>query len=123
MPFEELNKKSEDTVIILSLFNPILDEKLLINMIESADLKNTIVKSKGEVPGTAPILISKANNIKDNSRVFSESNMQINYNSQFNLKSLKDLRFFEIILDTFDDFYKWPIKKDIKFFSGKKELN
>ena len=74
-----------------------MDEKLLINMIESADLKNTIVKSKGEVPGTAPILISKANNIKDNSRVFfQESNMQINYNSQFNLKRLKGLRFLRL---------------------------
>ena len=105
MPFEELNKKSEDTVIILSLFNPILDEKLLINMIESADLKKYNCKIKGEVPGTAPILISKANNIKDNSRVFfQESNMQINYNSQFNLKRLKRLKIFEIILDTFDDF-------------------
>ena len=54
---------------------------------------------------------------------FQESNMQINYNSQFNLKRLKRLKIFEIILDTFDDFYKWPIKKDIKFFLEKKELN
>ena len=72
-------KKNDGTVIFLSLLNPILDEVLLGEMVKSSKNVERIIKPKGAIPGTAPILVSKKRLIgSDSGYYFQKSNILLN---------------------------------------------
>ena len=122
-PYEELEKNSKGIFGILSLINPIIDEKHLKLMIQSAITKKRMIKSKGEVPGTSPDYVSTFHNRNDQTKVlFQYSNMQATYNSQLNLSRMKRVIIFDKIINIIKDFYKWPLKKILDYFSTKEGI-
>ena len=120
LPDQKIENANEDIIISLSLINPVIDEEHLNGMIQSAISKKRIIKSKGAIPGTFPIFVSTVKNIKKESKIsFEHSNMQSEYNSQFNLARMKRVIIFDKIINTVEDFYKWPFKKILDFFATK----
>ena len=89
-------------------------------MVKSSKNVERIIKPKGAIPGTAPILVSKKRLIgSDSGYYFQKSNMQSNFNTQYNLGRLKRLKMFQIILTKIEDLYMWPLSKILDFFSSK----
>ena len=114
--YKNIDSPKGDTIIAISLLNPILDEKLLNKMIYLASENNKIVKSTGAVPGTAPLFVASVESLQKKSDIFEKHcTTQLHYNSQLNLGRLKRIKVFQKFLDKFPDFYKTPLEEILKF--------
>ncbi len=116
----DLNLHDDDIVVLLLLTNPIFDEILLKNMIESAISSKKIIKSEGAIPGTAPeyVFLGKKSRVQTES-CFLYTDMQSTYNSQFNLSRMKRVIIFNELIQRHKSLYKWSLKDIAEYFSSK----
>lgn len=106
------SKNFDDLIILIDLSCPMLDEKLLHDMIDLSKRCHKKVISDGAVPGTSVSFVSTFESLNDRKSISKIKywNRQSNYNSQLNLGRMKRARMFQKFLNSFPDLYKWPIK-------------
>lgn len=100
----------EDIVIKISLFNPIIDEKLVKKMINAAKRYPYKIISQGEVPGTGPEFVTVQKNSEHPSKIV-YTDTQRNYNCQLNLYRLKRVKLFNAFLKHSPDFHTWELSR------------
>ena len=113
---KNIDSPKGDTIIAISLLNPILDEKLLNQMIKLATENSKIVEASGAVPGTAPLFVGSLRALQEKASILNKHcTTQLYYNSQLNLGRPKRVRLFQKFIDKFTDFHKKPLEEILNF--------
>lgn len=107
-------------VILTSLINPLLDEKLLRKMVDAAIVRPDKIMPRGEVPGTSADVVCRAAALEEGSKTyFVSSDLQRKYNSQFNLGRLRRLKLFQSLMAKFPDLYAMNVEGILEFLGTK----
>jgi 2-polyprenyl-3-methyl-5-hydroxy-6-metoxy-1,4-benzoquinol methylase len=109
--------ESNDIIIGLSLFDVLLDDKIVSKMIRFAEKYDKKIIVEGAVPGSAPNFVTRKINFFKSTKTLLDNTQRI-YNTQLNLYRLKRVKIFNSFVEKFDDFHSWSTSKLLDFTSS-----